>query len=386
MPITKATQSVITPNIVTTDTRQTITGEKRIDCLYSSSSTTSLTIGTGSKTLTIGTGLNWVAGRTANIRNGTSTTKYMEGAVTSYDSTTGVMVVNVVTVGSGTGTVASWVVTQSSSSALPSLWIQSNDTAHAFLVEDSTNPDSTPFIIANNGDVSTGRNLTTGGQVATGGSVIIGNATGGGYGTVSYGGGHPNCAGKNNFIVINQSGGVTSLLKCTNSAFIYPPSNNYSITYNLLDASFWKTPYQLQLLSTFNQSSLEGGGTLQIKVLSYVYATTIATGQNVATIGAYTSPIFVVNAQTNSSNFTGFTLNGVTTATHITTVEGLAQSAGGVPASGYASIQATAATTTAHGAINLTMRGHTTADSPTTVYSSFTTVELICSSLYPSPT
>ena len=92
MPITKATQSVITPNIVTTDTRQTITGEKIIECLYDTTSTTSLTVGSGSKTLTVGTGLTWVAGRVATIRNGTSTTRFMTGSVTSYAPATGAMV------------------------------------------------------------------------------------------------------------------------------------------------------------------------------------------------------------------------------------------------------------------------------------------------------
>ena len=157
MPITKATQNVITPSIVTTDTRKTITCEKIIQCLYETSSTTSLTIGTGSKTLTVGTGLSWVAGRVATIRNGTSTTRYMTGSVTSYDSTTGVMVVNVTTVGSGTGTYASWVVKQDTSTALPALRITSNDADNAFIVEDSINPDATPFLIATNGNTFIGR-------------------------------------------------------------------------------------------------------------------------------------------------------------------------------------------------------------------------------------
>ena len=170
MPITKATQSVITPSIVTTDTRQTITGEKIIECLYDTTSTTSLTVGSGSKTLTVGTGLTWVAGRVATIRNGTSTTRFMTGSVTSYAPATGAMVVNVTTVGSGTGTYASWVVTQSSTTALPALRITSNDTgANAFVVEDSTNPDSTPFAILADGSVRmTGGTNTGSSQVSIG--------------------------------------------------------------------------------------------------------------------------------------------------------------------------------------------------------------------------
>lgn len=70
------------------------------------SSTTSLTIGTGSQTLTVGTGQSYSAGMSMTISNGSNT---MIGPVTSYNSTTGALVVNVTST-TGSGTLASWVV------------------------------------------------------------------------------------------------------------------------------------------------------------------------------------------------------------------------------------------------------------------------------------
>jgi len=154
MPITKATQNVITPSIVTTDTRQTITGEKVIQALYESTSTTPLTLGTGTKTLTIGTGLSWSAGRQVRVKR-TSSISYMSGTVTSYDSATGIMVFNA-TLNIGTGTFSDWTIFQDLGTAVPALRITSNDSGNAFVVEDSTNPDSSPTVITNSGNLILG--------------------------------------------------------------------------------------------------------------------------------------------------------------------------------------------------------------------------------------
>ena len=70
-------------------------------------STTSMTIGTGSKTLTVQTGLNFTNGQTVKI--GYDGTKYMTGTVTSYNSGTGALVVNVTSV-VGSGTHPTWSV------------------------------------------------------------------------------------------------------------------------------------------------------------------------------------------------------------------------------------------------------------------------------------
>jgi len=72
-------------------------------------STTSLAIGTGSKSLTVETGLNFVTGERVNIIYATDSSKYMLGNVTSYTSGTGALVVSVDSV-VGTGTYATWKV------------------------------------------------------------------------------------------------------------------------------------------------------------------------------------------------------------------------------------------------------------------------------------
>lgn len=68
-------------------------------------STSSLTIGTGSKSLTVQTGLNFTAGQP--IRVGYDGQNYMAGTVTSYTSGTGALVVNITSV-VGSGTYATW--------------------------------------------------------------------------------------------------------------------------------------------------------------------------------------------------------------------------------------------------------------------------------------
>ena len=74
---------------------------------FVTTSTTSLTVGHGTKTLTVGTGLTFAANQNIAITN--SATNYMIGTFTSYNSGTGVMVVNV-TNAYGSGTYTSWSV------------------------------------------------------------------------------------------------------------------------------------------------------------------------------------------------------------------------------------------------------------------------------------
>jgi hypothetical protein len=70
-------------------------------------STTSVLIGTGSKSFTTQTGLGFVVGMTLRIAN--SSTVYMTGDVTSYTTGTGALVVNVTAV-VGSGTLAYWSI------------------------------------------------------------------------------------------------------------------------------------------------------------------------------------------------------------------------------------------------------------------------------------
>lgn len=70
-------------------------------------SSSSVAIGTGAKTFTVPSGLGFVVGMSLRIAN--SSTNYMTGDVTSYSSTT--LVVNVTSV-VGSGTLASWSISQ----------------------------------------------------------------------------------------------------------------------------------------------------------------------------------------------------------------------------------------------------------------------------------
>jgi microcystin-dependent protein len=72
-----------------------------------STSTTSVAIGTGSKSFTVQTGKSYVLGMSLKIAN--TATNYMVGDVISYNSGTGALVVNVVAT-SGTGTYSSWTL------------------------------------------------------------------------------------------------------------------------------------------------------------------------------------------------------------------------------------------------------------------------------------
>jgi hypothetical protein len=73
-------------------------------------SSTSLTIGTGTKVLTIETGKAFVAGMAVRIGDATAAnTNYMDGTVTTYNAGTGTLTVSVSATG-GSGTLSSWSV------------------------------------------------------------------------------------------------------------------------------------------------------------------------------------------------------------------------------------------------------------------------------------
>lgn len=74
-----------------------------------SSSATSLLIGTGSKTLTVGTGLGYALGMPLKLASAANVSNFMKGTVTAYNSGTGSLTVNVASVG-GSGTFADWAV------------------------------------------------------------------------------------------------------------------------------------------------------------------------------------------------------------------------------------------------------------------------------------
>lgn len=76
---------------------------------YSATSATSLTVGTGSKSLTIEAGKSFAVGQPVVIASTAGPTNYMTGQVTSYNSGTGALVVNATAIG-GSGTVAAWTI------------------------------------------------------------------------------------------------------------------------------------------------------------------------------------------------------------------------------------------------------------------------------------
>lgn len=72
-------------------------------------STTSLTIGAGSKTLTTQTGKAWVVGMFVILAQTAAPTNWMHGQITAYNSATGALTMEAVTT-SGAGTVAAWTI------------------------------------------------------------------------------------------------------------------------------------------------------------------------------------------------------------------------------------------------------------------------------------
>ena len=80
-------------------------------------STTSLTIGTGSKTFTIQTGKAYSVGQTVVIANTVTPTNQMTGVITDHNSGTGSITVDVQAI-SGAGTFASWSVGMSTISGV----------------------------------------------------------------------------------------------------------------------------------------------------------------------------------------------------------------------------------------------------------------------------
>lgn len=72
-------------------------------------STTSLTVGTGSKSLTIQTGKAYTVGQFLILANTPTPSNYMQGQITAYDSGTGALTVDVTNTG-GSGTFTDWTI------------------------------------------------------------------------------------------------------------------------------------------------------------------------------------------------------------------------------------------------------------------------------------
>jgi hypothetical protein len=73
------------------------------------SSSSSVAIGTGSKSFTATTGLSWAIGQPLMVASAANPANYMTGQVTAYNSGTGALTVNVASDG-GSGTHTDWVI------------------------------------------------------------------------------------------------------------------------------------------------------------------------------------------------------------------------------------------------------------------------------------
>jgi hypothetical protein len=104
---------------------------------YNATSTTSVTIGTGSKAFTVETGKLLQIGQFVTISSTVSPVNFMFGQVTSYDSGTGALVVNVTAVG-GSGTIAAWTISLSPTGIAP---------ANVFNAVQTISVNGTPLVV-----------------------------------------------------------------------------------------------------------------------------------------------------------------------------------------------------------------------------------------------
>lgn len=93
----------------------------------SADSTTSLLIGTGSKSLTITTGKAFSLGQFVILASKANTSNYMFGQITAFTSGTGALTVNVTSIG-GSGTLADWTISLSAPGATGAITATSTDT------------------------------------------------------------------------------------------------------------------------------------------------------------------------------------------------------------------------------------------------------------------
>jgi hypothetical protein len=213
------------------------------------------------------------------------------------------------------------IKTISVNSASTALTITQTGSGEAFRVEDSASPDASPFTISNNGTV----------QFQTGRGIPV---------------------------------------AASSSATAYRQQNNGVYTMQFRFSTNTPNTVESFLLNDFIQFGFSPSSIFEVYVNPTI-SITDNTGAYILYAGAYTT------ATSGSINLlndgaTSFKVNGVTTANNFTTAlfTGSAITVGGVPASGYASIQGGTGWT-------VTLRGHTTADTASAQYQTLLNVTLV---------
>lgn len=385
MPITKATQNVITPNIVTTDTRQTITGEKVIQTAnYVGTSSTTLLNSVGSKTFTTNTGLAFVPSDTVRLiynTGATTTERGMSGTVTSYNATTGQMVANITTIiNGGSGSWNSWNV--NNNSTYPAATITQNGFGPSLKIGGSTNLNNLETTITNNGRILIGATS----QPPSGNNFVVDNGV---YvNTLFCQRFQPFVATGNNGIIFG-SGAIQPSISMSGSQYEW---RNVPYTYNTPDL-----PTQIDLLSVLDMpypsvskiiSDKNNSILFQVSVIVTIQQITISTGAVLSQKGAYAGNVVIGAYSSNGwtgGGFTGYTANslsttqpgtGTTSQVNFTTAAGIAPTLGGIPATGFASIIAVRETASANGTLQLEVRSHTAPNTASVEYWSTTSVHI----------
>lgn len=136
-------------------------------------STTSLLVGLGSKSLTIQTAKSYVVGMTVKIASTATGSTWMLGDITAYTSATGALVVTVTSI-SGSGTLAAWTVSQSAPGGAK-LGINSDITSLTALDTSALNigPGQLYKDVTGNVGIGTSSPSTYGKLVVSGGSAVI---------------------------------------------------------------------------------------------------------------------------------------------------------------------------------------------------------------------
>ena len=237
----------------------------------------------------------------------------------------------------------------------PAVRITQTGSGHALLVEDTTTPDSSPFVINGSGNVGIGTTTPSAGYKldVRGGIICNSNAI---------------------LPQIDSSMQISTPKLATYASgdcleYIYSQgiTKQYIASWN----ASYTIPSQVSVidLTTSSQCPFFALGQYANKIVINVILRLINATTGASQMGSYTGT-YVINATPNAQGFIGYLANGSTAALTLATDYAPVWS---VTMGVAPTIQATAATTTANGALNLTVRSHTGAGAHTTNLAFFVT-------------